>query len=66
VGLLDLPAELLVAVGARLPDDDQLAAALTCRTLREEVFADRRAALCYKDKRMPTTPVSAFSALAKL
>jgi hypothetical protein len=42
VGLFDLPAELLLAVATRLTNDDQLAAALACRTLRDAVLADRR------------------------
>jgi hypothetical protein len=37
--LLDLPAELLVAIVARLFEDDELAAALACRRLRKAAAA---------------------------
>jgi hypothetical protein len=37
--LLDLPAELLVAIVALLLEDDELATLLACRRLREAVAA---------------------------
>jgi hypothetical protein len=39
---LDLPAELLVAIAAQLAEDDELAASLSCRKLREAVAGTER------------------------
>jgi hypothetical protein len=39
VCLLDLPKELLAAVAAHLPEDDELATSLACHQLREAVVA---------------------------
>jgi hypothetical protein len=41
-GLLDLPAELLVAVAMQLDEDDDLAASLACRNLRQAVAGTER------------------------
>jgi hypothetical protein len=40
--LLDLPAELLVAVASQLAEDDVLAASFACRKLREAVAGTER------------------------
>jgi hypothetical protein len=61
--LLDLPAELLVAVATQLAEDDELAASLACRKLREAVAGtERRAA----DARLWTRIGSAFGPVSKL
>jgi hypothetical protein len=44
--LLDLPAELLVLIAAQLAEDDELAASLACRKLREAVASTERRAAC--------------------
>jgi hypothetical protein len=79
VCLLDLPKELLAAVAAHLPEDDELAASLACRQLREAVVASehrdaraRRPASVaqvfggLRPKRMSTSIRSAFNSRAKL
>jgi hypothetical protein len=40
--LLDLPAELLVAVASQLAEDDEFAASIACRKLREAVAGTER------------------------
>jgi hypothetical protein len=61
--LLDLPPELLAVAAAHLPEDAELAVALTCRKLREAVKAsEHRAAR----GRLSTSIASAFGSLAKL
>jgi hypothetical protein len=40
--LLDLPAELLVAIAAQLAEDEDLAFALACRRLRQAVAGTER------------------------
>jgi hypothetical protein len=61
--LLDLPAELLVAIVAHMAADDELAAALACRRLREAVAgAERRAA----GVRLSTRIGSIFGSVRKL
>jgi hypothetical protein len=63
VRLPDLPAELLVAIATELTADDELAASLACRKLREAVAGtERRAA----GARLSTTIGSVFGSLAKL
>jgi hypothetical protein len=61
--LLDLPAELLAVVAAHLPEDDELAAALTCRKLREAVTcsAERNSREC-----VSTSTDSVFGSVAKV
>jgi hypothetical protein len=61
--LLDLPAELLVAIAAHLAEDEDLAFALTCRRLRQ-AFAgtERRAAGARRSTRIR----SAFCSVGKL
>jgi hypothetical protein len=44
VQLLDLPAELLVAIATQLTEDDDLAFALACRRLRQAVAGTTRRA----------------------
>jgi hypothetical protein len=61
--LLDLPAELLLAIVALLLEDDELAAVLACRRLHEAVAAtERRLA----GARLSTTIGSVFSSVSKL
>jgi hypothetical protein len=61
--LLDLPAELLVAIAAQLAEDDELAASLACRKLREAVAGtERRAA----GASLSTSISSAFGSVDKL
>jgi hypothetical protein len=61
--LLDLPAELLVAIARQLAEDDELAFALACRRLRQTVTGtDRRAA----GARLSTGIGSAFCSVGKL
>jgi hypothetical protein len=61
--LLDLPAELLVHIAAQLAEDDELAFALTCGRLCQEVTGtERRAA----GARLSTTIGSAFCSVGKL
>jgi hypothetical protein len=60
--LLDLPLELLVAIATELAEDDELAAALACRKLREAVAATKRRA----DARLSTRIGSALGSVGKL
>jgi hypothetical protein len=61
--LLDLPAELLLAIVAQLAEDDELAASLACRKLREAVArTERRAA----GARLSTSIGSALGSVGKL
>jgi hypothetical protein len=61
--LLDLPVELLVAVASQLAEDDELAASLACRKLREAVAGtERRAA----GARLSTTIGSVLGSVGKL
>jgi hypothetical protein len=61
--LLDLPAELLVTIATLLAEDDELAASLACRMLREAVArTERRMA----GKRLSTRIGSALGSLIKL
>jgi hypothetical protein len=61
--LLDLPAELLVAVTTQLAEDDELAFALACRRLRQAVAGmERRVG----GVRLLTRIGSAFCSLGKL
>jgi hypothetical protein len=63
VRLLDLPPELLVLVAAQLAPDDELAATLVCRKVREAVAGtERRKA----GARLSTKIGSVFAALSKL
>jgi hypothetical protein len=64
VSLLDLPSELLAAVVAHLPEDDELAAVLTCARLRKAVASSerRRTSLA----RTSTSTGSVFGSFAKL
>jgi hypothetical protein len=63
VRLLDLHAELLVLIAAQLAEDDELAASLACRKLREAVAGtERRAA----GARLSTRIGSAFDSVVKL
>jgi hypothetical protein len=55
--LLDLPADLLVAIATQLAEDDELAAALACRRLRQAVAGTER---------LSTRIGSAFSSVGKL
>jgi hypothetical protein len=61
--LLDLPAELLVAIAAQLAEDDEIAFALACRRLRQAVASTKwRTA----STRLLTRIGSAFCSVAKL
>jgi hypothetical protein len=61
--LLDLPAELLVAIVAQLLEDDELATSLVCRRLREALAAtERRTA----GARLSTGIGSVFGSMSKL
>jgi hypothetical protein len=61
--LLDLPAELLVAIAAQLDEDDELAASLACRKLRAAVAGtERRKA----GERLSTRVDSALGSVVKL
>jgi hypothetical protein len=61
--LLDLPVELLVAVASQLAEDDELAASLACRKLRESVArTERRAA----GARLSTMIGSVFGSVGEL
>jgi hypothetical protein len=61
--LLDLPAELLVAIATQLAEDYELAASLACRKLREAVAGtERRAA----GARLSTRIGSALGSVGKL
>jgi hypothetical protein len=63
MNLLDLPAELLVAIATQLAEDDELAAGLTCRGLRQAVVGTkRRAAGAWLSTRIG----SAFCSVSKL
>jgi hypothetical protein len=63
VHLLDVPAELLVAIATQLAEDDELAAALACHRLRQAVAGtERRAA----GARLSTRIGSVFSSVGKL
>jgi hypothetical protein len=61
--LRDLPMELLVAIAAQLAEDDELAASLACRKLREAVAGtERRVA----GARLSTSIGSALGSAIKL
>jgi hypothetical protein len=61
--LLDLPAELLVAIATQLAEDDELAFALACRRLRQAVAGtERRAGGAWLSTRI----ASAFCSMGKL
>jgi hypothetical protein len=61
--LLDLPAELLVAIASQLAEDDELAAALACRRLRQAVAGTER----HKASAQLSTRIgSAFCSVGKL
>jgi hypothetical protein len=61
--LLDLPAELLVAIATHLTEDDELAASLACRKLRQAVAGtERRKA----GARLSTRIDSALGSVGKL
>jgi hypothetical protein len=60
---LDLPVELLVAIAKQLVVDDKLAAALTCRKVRQAVSGTQRRAA---GARLSTRIGSAFSSVGKL
>jgi hypothetical protein len=61
--LLDLPAELLLAIASQLAEDDELAAELACRRLRQAVAGtERRAA----GARLSTGVGSVFGSVGKL
>jgi hypothetical protein len=61
--LLNLPAEMLVAISAQLAEDDELAPSLACRKLREAVArTERRMA----GARLSTRIASALSSAVKL
>jgi hypothetical protein len=62
-GLLDLPAELLVAVATQLAEDDELAASLARRKLRDAVAGTER---CRAGARLSTRIGSAFGSVGKL
>jgi hypothetical protein len=62
--LLKLPAELLVAIAAHLPEDDELAASLACRKLREAVAGTERRRVA--GARLRTRIGSAFGSMSKL
>jgi hypothetical protein len=63
VHLLDLPAELLVAIATQLAEDDELAFALACRRLRQAVAGtERRAGGAWLSTRIG----SAFCSVGKL
>jgi hypothetical protein len=61
--LLDLPAELLVAIATQLAEDDELAASLACSKLREAVAGTKRRA---EGARLSTRIGSAFGSVGKL
>jgi hypothetical protein len=61
--LLDLPAELLVAIAAQLAEDDDLAFALACRRLRQAVAGTERGA---SGAGLSTRIGSAFCSMGKL
>jgi hypothetical protein len=61
--LLDLPAELLVAIAAHLAEDDELAAALACRRLRDAIAGNKRRAA---GARLSTSIGSASCSAGKL
>jgi hypothetical protein len=61
--LLDLPAELLVAVATQLAEDDELAASLACRKLREAVAGTERHRA---GAQLSTSIGSAFGSVGKL
>jgi hypothetical protein len=63
VRLLDLHAELLVFIAAQLTEDDELAASLACRKLREAVAGTKRRAA---GARLSTSIGSAFDSVDKL
>jgi hypothetical protein len=61
--VLDLPVELLVAMVSQLAEDDELAASLACRKLREAVAGtERRAAGAWLSTRIG----SALGSVGKL
>jgi hypothetical protein len=64
VGLLDFPDELLAAIGAHLPEDDEFAAALACARLRKAVASSARPSTSLA--RTSTSIGSVFRSLAKL
>jgi hypothetical protein len=61
--LLDLPAELLVAIATQLAEDDELAFALACGRLRQAVAGTERRA---GGARLSTRIGSAFCSVGKL
>jgi hypothetical protein len=61
--LLDLPAELLALTAARLPADDEFAAALTCCKLRHAIMAGKQRT---PRGRLSTSIGSAFESLPRL
>jgi hypothetical protein len=61
--LLDLPAELLVAIATQLDEDDDLAASLACRKLRAAVAGTER---CEAGERLSTNIGSAVVSVGKL
>jgi hypothetical protein len=64
VSLLDLPGELRPAVVAHLPEDDELAAAVTCARLRKAVASSERRRTSVA--RTSTSTGSVFGSFAKL
>jgi hypothetical protein len=63
VQLLDLPAELLVAIATQLAEDDDLAFALACRRVRQAVAGTKRRAA---GARLSTRIDSALCSVGKL
>jgi hypothetical protein len=61
--LVDLPAELLVAIAAQLAEDDELATAMACRKLRKAVAGTKRHTA---GARLSTRIGSAFCSVGKL
>jgi hypothetical protein len=61
--LLDLPAELLVAIAAQLAEDDELAFELACRRLRQAVAGTEQRET---GARLSTRIGSAFCSVSKL
>jgi hypothetical protein len=61
--LLDLPAELIVAIASQLSEDDELAFALACRRLRQAAASTERRAT---GARLSTRIGSVFSSVGKL
>jgi hypothetical protein len=61
--LLDLPADLIVAIATQLAEDDELVAALACRRLHQAIAGTKRRAV---SARLLTTIGSAFCSVGKL